>query len=330
MKKLTTLLLLLLLMSSLSSANAPAAELTVYTAVESELLGHYEKAFNNMYPGTKILWVRDSAGVIASRLLAEKNAPKADVVFGLSGDTIIELIPHGLFEPYKSVNFNDITPMMRDNEHYLWIAFNAWPASICVNTKLLTELGLAAPQKWTDLVKPEYRGRIVMPNPVSSGTGHMFVYGWIALWGEEKAWEYMKALDQNIRMYVHSGSRPAQMTAQGETPIGLSSSTYALPFARRKAPIAAISPDEGAFWAMEASAVIKGAKNPQGARQMIDFSTSQAAAEIAAANLYITGRKLGNESDPSLTLKALLPTDFMDKAATRAAVLDKWRRLFER
>ena len=323
-------MLAILLFCGLFSYSAQAAELTVYTAVETELLPIYEKAFNQQYPDINILWVRDSSGTIAARLLAEKDAPKADVVFGLTADAIVELIPQGLFEPYKAANFDAISPLMRDDKNQLWIAFNAWPASFCVNSEEMKKLNLPIPQSWEDLIRPEYKGHIVMPNPVSSGTGHMFVYGWISLWGEAKAWEYMAALDKNIKMYVHSGSRPAQMAAQGETAIGLSSSTYALPFIRKKAPLLAVNPSDGVFWSMEASAVIKGSKNLDGARKMIDFSTSQAAAEIAADNLYITGRVLEREIDPSLSLDALMPTDFEAKAETRAAVLEKWRSLFDR
>jgi iron(III) transport system substrate-binding protein len=330
MNKILTALLCVLCLGPGAAAAAAVEELVVYTAVETELLGPYEKAFNLRHPEIKIRWVRDSAGPIASRLMAEKDAPRADVVFGLSADAVMELIPHGLFEPYKPAGFDAISPLMRDNKEHLWIAFNAWPASFCVNIKELERLKLPEPKSWADLLRPEYKGHIVMPNPVSSGTGHMFVYGWIAAWGEEKAWQYMAELDKNIKMYVHSGSRPAQMAAQGEAAIGLSSSTYALPFIRRKAPLRAVNPVDGVFWSMEASALIKGAKNPSGAKKMIDFSTSREAAEIAADNLYITGRKLEREVDPSLRLEGLMPIDFEAKARTRSEVLTQWRLRFDR
>ena len=51
-------------------ANA-ATELTVYTALESDQLHHYEKSFEAKYPDIDIKWVRDSTGIITAKILAE-------------------------------------------------------------------------------------------------------------------------------------------------------------------------------------------------------------------------------------------------------------------
>ena len=65
------------------ASNAMATDLTVYTAIEAEDLERYATAFNVDHPDIKINWVRDSTGVITAKLLAEKNNPQADVVWGL-------------------------------------------------------------------------------------------------------------------------------------------------------------------------------------------------------------------------------------------------------
>ncbi|MGV3069864.1 putative 2-aminoethylphosphonate ABC transporter substrate-binding protein, partial [Proteus mirabilis] len=64
-----------------------ATEITVYTAIESEQLQAYKQAFEAKYPDIKIKWVRDSTGIITAKLLAEKDRPQADVVWGLAASS---------------------------------------------------------------------------------------------------------------------------------------------------------------------------------------------------------------------------------------------------
>lgn len=326
MKKLAAFLVLLLLAAP---GVLRAAEVTVYTAVEPDILLRYERAFNKQYPDIKINWVRDSAGPITSRLLAEKDSPRADVVFGVALNSILELASYGIFQPYRSANHGQINPEMRDNSpEPVWIGFNAWAASICVNSKLLEAEKLKAPASWNELLKPEYKGKIVMPNPASSSTGYMIIAGWIQGMGEEKAWEFMKKLHQNVKMYVHSGSKPAQMSAQGEIMVGISSDAFASPFVKRGAPLLLVNPADGVAWDMEASAILKGAKNLDAARKIIDFSTSEAAAAIAVENMYIPARRIPGD-DKVRKLDGMISMNFADAAARRSKVIEKWRATFE-
>ncbi|MDL2314228.1 extracellular solute-binding protein [Desulfovibrio sp. OttesenSCG-928-C14] len=326
MKKLLSLAAALFLFCA--ALPALAAEVNVYTAVEPDVLIRYERAFNKRHPDIKINWVRDSAGPITARLLAEKDDPRADVVFGTALNSILELASYGIFQPYRSVNYDQINPEMRDNSpEPVWIGFNAWAASICVNKKLLEAQKIAAPTSWEDLLRPEYRGKIIMPNPASSSTGYMIIAGWIQGMGEEKAWAFMRELHKNIKMYVHSGSKPAQMAAQGEILVGISSDAFASPYVKRGAPLLLVNPSDGVAWDMEASAILKGAKNLESAKKVIDFSTSEAAAAIAVENLYIPARKVTGDNKVR-SLKGMIPMNFKDAAARRSRVLEEWRSVF--
>ena len=65
-----------------------ATELTVYTAVEAEDLARYAETFNQDHPDIEIKWVRDSTGIVTAKLLAEKNNPQADVIWGLAATSL--------------------------------------------------------------------------------------------------------------------------------------------------------------------------------------------------------------------------------------------------
>ena len=70
-------------------ASAQKTKLTVYTAMENDQLGPFKQAIEAAVPEVEIVWVRDSTGVITARFLAEKDNPRADVVFGLAVTSLI-------------------------------------------------------------------------------------------------------------------------------------------------------------------------------------------------------------------------------------------------
>ena len=63
---------------------------------------------------------------------------------------------------------------------------DVWAATICFNTVEAEKQGLTKPVSWQDLTKPEYKGKIVMPNPASSGTGFLDVSAWLQTFGEAR------------------------------------------------------------------------------------------------------------------------------------------------
>src|ERR1700682_1040530 len=65
-------------------AFAQKTKLTVYTALENEQLDPFKKAFEADNPTIEIAWVRDSTGVVAAKLIAEKDNPRAAIIWGLA------------------------------------------------------------------------------------------------------------------------------------------------------------------------------------------------------------------------------------------------------
>lgn len=324
------------LFGCLTAFSAQAAtEIIVYTASEPELLQPYTKAFNESYPDISIKWVRDSTGPILARLLAEKDAPRADALFAIHLSSLLTLESHGLFEPYTPKDSELLAPDMRDaSAAPVWVPMNALGAALCVNVPELEKRGLPMPESWTDLTNPAYKGHIVMPTPVSSGIALLTINGWRRAMGEEKAWDYMTALHGNIKMYVHSGCKPCQMTAQGETIIGVSSDSCVRPLLKRKAPIKVIIPKEGTGWEEEAAVLVKNGlpdSDPRrdAARKLLDFAASKPVGEIAAESGYIPARTDCLDDAAKRQRAQFLPVDFRAVAKDRDAVIAKWRSLFE-
>jgi iron(III) transport system substrate-binding protein len=186
-------------------------ELTVYTAVEAEDLKRYAEAFNEDHPDITIKWVRDSTGIVTNKLLAEKDNPQADVIWGLAATSLMLMKNEGMLEAYAPGGLDMLDKNFRDadNPPY-WTGMDAWVAAVCVNTVEAEKHGLPMPTSWEDLTKPVYKGHLAMPNPGSSGTGFLDVSSWLQIFGEEGGWAFMDRLHENIDHYTHSGSKPCR------------------------------------------------------------------------------------------------------------------------
>lgn len=212
---------------SQTSANTQAEEenvLNVYTALEDEQVSDYLEEFKEQNPDVTVNVTRESTGVITSRLLAEKDNPVADVVWGLSATSLLVLKQEGMLEPYAPEGVDRILPQFKDtDETPSWVGIDAWETAWIVNKEVLKSHGIdTIPTSYEDLLDPKYEGLIAMSNPASSGTGLLTVNGILTLYGEEEGWKYLDELDKNVAVYMHSGSQPAKETAAGEYGIGIS------------------------------------------------------------------------------------------------------------
>lgn len=317
---------------ALSATAVAQTELTVYTAVEADDLGKYAERFNAAHPDIRINWVRDSTGIVTAKLLAEKDNPQADVIWGLAATSLMLLKAEGMLEPYAPAGLERLSPRFRDQaEPPTWTGMDAWVAAICFNTVEGERLGLPMPTSWQDLTDPAYRGHVSMPNPNSSGTGFLDVSSWLQLFGEEKGWAYMDALHENIASYTHSGSKPCRDAARGEVPIGIS---FAFRAARSKAegaPIEIIIPSEGIGWDMEATAIVKGTSKMDAARILVDWSVSEDANRMyneGYAVVAIPGIAQPVEHFPEGIDEAMIDNDFEWAALNRERILREWQERY--
>lgn len=317
-------------------ANAANSQLTVYTALETDQIKAYQKAFNKVHPEISLRIVRDSTGVIVAKLLAEKNNPKADVVWGVAITGLGVLKQQGMLEPYAPANLANIKAAYRDasNPPYWW-GLDVTGAVLCFNTAEVAKRNIPKPESWQDLLKPVYQGQVVMPDPTSSGTGYFDVVSWLQMWGDDQAkgggWQFMDGLHKNIAQYTHSGSKPCNMAATGEYVIGISFEYRGHTNKAKGAPIDLIFPKEGLGWDVEAFAIHKGTKNLAAAKTLADWASSTEAMKLYGKSFAITGQpkvapKLANIPDDYET--RLIKMDFDYSAAERDTISTEWSKRY--
>ncbi len=333
LRLLKTLLSGLFLTVFAASAMAQKTVLSVYTALENDQLGPYKQAFEAANPDIEIAWVRDSTGIITARILAEKDNPRADVIWGLGASSIALFDSMNMLHAYSPKGVEQVKPVFRSNKKpTTWTGMDAWLAVMCYNNPEGAKKNMPKPASWSDLTNPVYKDAIVMPNPASSGTGYQAVYAWLQLMGEKGGWEYMDKLHQNIAVYTHSGSAPCVQAAKGERVIGVG---FDMRGAREKtagAPIDIILGKEGAPWDMEATAIVKGTKHLAAAQKLADFAVTKSAYEMYGKFYAIVGYPGLNPSPPNYPASAesaMIKLDLNKMGAERARILAEWSKRYD-
>ena len=311
-------------------------EIIIYTALEDEQVEEYLAVFNTKYPDIKVNVVRDSTGIITSRMLAEKSNPIADVVWGTAASSLLVLDEQNMLEPYAPKGVESILPEFKsDKKVPTWVGIDVWETAFIVNTIELEKLGLEASdiKTYGDLLRPELKGKIIMPHPASSGTGLLTVTGLLQLKGKntDAGWDFLTELHENIDQYVHSGSKPSKLAADGECVIGVSFGYAGIQRVKESKPVKVVFPSEGSGWDLEANALMRKAAINPAAKTFLDWAISDEAMNLYKTNYPILangkgGKYEGFSGDP---VDQLIDSDLYWVAANRDSILDKWTEKYD-
>jgi iron(III) transport system substrate-binding protein len=313
--------------SSAPEAADPASatgSVNVYTALEDDIIQAYLASFYEKYPNVAINITRDATGTIVSKLIAEKDNPIADVVWGTAVTSILSLEDYDLIEPYTPEGADRLLPQFKDKQEPLrWAGIEVPESAMIVNTVELEKLGLEVPHTFDELIEPEYKGLIVAPDPTISGTGLLILSGLLEMKGQEEGWKYLDALNENIAQYPPSGSKPAKMVDAGEAVIGLSMGYRCVKLARENPDCEVVFFPDGSGWDVEANLLIKKAEIKPEAKLFLDWAISDPALEACRQEYPVvsTGSNgtvpEGYNQDPVLNLSPEI--DLYSIAAGREA-----------
>ena len=308
-------------------------QLVVHTTLEVENIAEFKLAFEAEHPDIEILWSRDSTGVLTARIVAEGATQQADAIWGLAVTSISKFKALGLLMPYAPANLSAIKPQFRDkSDPPSWVGMEAWVAAVCFNTIEAAKLGLKRPTSWFDLLDPSLKGRVLLPNPASSGTGYFHVSGWIQMFGEAKAWEFMDKLHENIALYQHSGTKPCRDAAAGEFAVGISYELAGASLKTKGAPIEVLLMKEGGGWDMDTAAILKGTKKLEAAKRLMDFATSRKANEIYAkfvSQVAMDGISVPIPNYPAGVAASMISNDLDWASENRDRIIKDWQRRYE-
>jgi iron(III) transport system substrate-binding protein len=266
---------------------APAAaqgQVTVYCSILEEQCREGAAMFEKS-TGIKVAMVRKSTGEVYAQVKAEASNPRGDVWWGGPGEPHLQAADEGLLDAYRSPRLAELHEWAQrhaEQSKYRVSGIYLGALGVGYNTEVLKKKNLPEPKCWADLFDAKYRDEVQIADPSSSGTAYVFLATTVQRLGEEKGFDYLKALHKNINQYTKSGIAPVKATALGETAIGIAFIHDMLTQQLQGAPIKTLAPCEGTGYETGSVSVIKGGKNPEAARRFVDFTLSPEAQDINA------------------------------------------------
>ena len=306
--------------------------LVMYCGVQEEWCRAVSTAFEK-HSGIKVAMTRKSAGEVFAQVRAEAANPKGDIWWGGTGDPHQTAAEEGLTLEYKPAGFDQLYPWAQrqwEQTKGRTIGIYSGALGFGYNDKLLKAKGLPAPKCWADLIDPKFRDEVQVADPNSSGTSYNMLATVVQVMGEDKAFEWLKALHKNVNQYTKSGAAPAAAVNLGETTVGITFMHDMITFAKDNPDIKVVAPCEGTGYEIGSMSLIKGARNLDNAKLFYDWALTPAAQQLGAENkAYQTP---SNKATPlpklgvDLSQTKLIDYDFAKygSSAVRTALLARW------
>ena len=282
--------------STSTTGNAAAgSEVVLVThdsfVVDDAVLADFEK-FSGL---TVTVLAQGDAGEMVNQLVLTKNNPLGDAVFGIDNSFASRALDEGLLSPYTSA----ATPA--GSEQYGIGDNRLTPVDygdVCVNVDhaYFAAKGLAEPVTFEDLAKPEYKDMLVVQSPATSSPGLAFLLGTVAHFGQNGWHDYWTELKNNGVKVTSGwtdsytvdfsgssgkGDRPLVVSYASSPPAEITDPTAD----STEAPTGALL--DTCFRQVEYAGVLQGAKNPSGAKEVVDFLLSHEFQAGVAESMYV-------------------------------------------
>lgn len=311
--------------------------ITVYSALPEDLVQSYLARFQAEHPEIEVQLVTKVTLALFEQLLAEQEAPQADVIWGLAVTSMLPLEWQHLLTSYAPAGLERVTPFFRDaNEPPQWVGISARSVAICANSAELAKHNLSAPTSWLDLIDPQYKGHLLILAPGGTSVGYLMIATILQRYGDTQGWEYLAQLHENAEgRYANNASGVCEHVRNGAYAIGITYDYRA--FFPDDDRMAFILPAEGAGWEMEVNALVrKEAINPA-AKRFLDWAISDSAmAEYAKDRILTgtdiqqngTGQMLASRLSADRVRASLFDLDIPWIAANRDRIQAEWTERF--
>jgi len=261
---------------------SPSGKISVYSALNESTNNELSAAFTKATGIEISLLSLPAAGDLQTRITSEKSNPQADIFVGGSSEFHDPLGKQGLLEAYQSPNAKDIAAQFKEASG-LWTGWYTGIFAFVSNTsRLNAEVGGKKPATWDDLLDPAWSNRLIVPDPVKTGGGYIFVATQIFRFNrdEAKAMDYMKKLHANVVSYGPSSPGVITSIANAEA-AGAPNWAHDILTEKAKDParIDLTIPKDTGF-EVGAVSIVKGGKNLPAAKAFVDWVLTKEAGEL--------------------------------------------------
>jgi iron(III) transport system substrate-binding protein len=187
-----------------------------------------------------------------------------------------------LLEAYKSPNAADVAAEYKDANGF-WTGWYLGIFGFVLNTdRFGKEMASAKkPGNWDDLLDTAWKGKLILPDPVKTGGGYIFMATQIFRFNrdEDKAMDFMKKLNGNIAQYTGTAPQGIDLVGQGQF-VGCPNWSHDIITAKNKGqPIDLIVPENTGF-EIGGVSIVKGGPNTAAAKAFVDWVLTKEAGEL--------------------------------------------------
>lgn len=290
--------------AAVASAPAKAQQVVVNCTFELEWCEAMRVKFETV-TGTKAAISRKTDGEVLAQLKAEAGNPRFDVWHSAGPDVVAIANKEGLLENYRSPKLpelHDWAQKAAERTKYTLTPIYTGVIGFGYNSELLAKKNMPAPKCWADLTNSAYKNEIQMADPSTSGTALTMVTTILQIMGDDKGFAYLKELHKNINQYTRSGTAGIRAAGRGETAIGIAFLHDSVAQAVQGFPVKTVAPCEGTGFEMPGVAIVKDARNLEGAKKWYDFALG-----VDGQNVSFDMNKFQIQSNRNAKLHPLAP-----------------------
>ena len=271
--------ILVLLMAGLLSAcggqsdSNTKSQVMIYSPHGEELLSAFEAAFEAAHPDIDVKWQDMPTSNCVARIRAERKTPQADIWWGGPAAEFIAASKKGLLASYKP-SWSELTTDDAKGQDDHWYGTWRTPEVIMYHADRVT--GDNIPKDWDDLLDDQWTGRVIIRDPMQSGTMKT-IYGAMVLraGSEEAGFDWLRKLDrQNAGKYAATPLIMYQEIKGNAGDVTLWNMPDAFLQRKNGYPFDFVVPSSGTPVVVEGIAIVNGAPNADAAKTFYEFVTS--------------------------------------------------------
>ncbi len=264
----------------------PPGRIVLYSGRREELMRPSIEAFEKK-TGIQVLIKAGSTSELANAILEERNSPRADVYIGTDPGALETLRREGVLEPYLSPAVKAIPEAYRASDG-AWVGVSGRARVIMYNKNLVSESEL--PKSLFELTDSKWKGKVAMAS-TREGTVVAHLSAIYKVKGEAFLRQFLEDLKRNEIKVLRGHTDVRKAVGNGEVALGWVNHYYYHLQLKEGSPVGVVYPDQGAndvgtMISVAGVAIVKGARNLDGAKAFVDFLASPEAQDLFAKTNY--------------------------------------------
>ena len=270
----------------IEGAKKEGGKVVVYGSLEGDTTEAVKKAFEKK-TGLQMDYWRASTTKVVDRAISESRAKKSLVDAILVHDAEMRfLFKEKIVSRYNSPRFSEFTKESVDAD--LGPRYRDTIIGIIYNKSLITPEN--APKSLEDLLKPQFRGKLVMPDPTQHTTTTQWVASLPKIMGKERGEKFIRELAASKPLMVESLLPAAERVSTGESAIAITYVKFVYVFGKKGAPLDYVRSDrmlgEGSYIMLASKPA-----HPNAGKAFIDFFLDNESMKILAQEGEFVTRK---------------------------------------